>query len=126
MTGFWCGRAFIMSSFRDGLAFCHSGSTLHFVIPGRRASGEPGIQMQAQPVDLDSGFALSARPGMTGFWRGRALIIIPGRPCILSFRGAAIAANPESRRTHRAVSGFRVRVLRTRPGNDGLVWVPRP
>jgi hypothetical protein len=41
---------------------CH---TLSPVIPGRRVSAGPGIQMQAQSFVLDSGFTLSARPGMT-------------------------------------------------------------
>ena len=43
------------------------GDALHHprVIPGRRASAGPGIQIQALCVFLDSGFALSARPGMT-------------------------------------------------------------
>jgi hypothetical protein len=38
------------------LHFCHSGA-------GRRP--EPGIQKQSLCLHLDSGFALSARPGMT-------------------------------------------------------------
>ncbi len=37
------------------------------VIPGRRASAGPGIQTQARSVFLDSGFAHSARPGMTTY-----------------------------------------------------------
>jgi hypothetical protein len=38
---------------------------LILVIPGRRASAGPGIQMRARRLDLDSGFAPSARPGIT-------------------------------------------------------------
>ena len=35
---------------------------LFSVIPGRRLSAGPGIQMQARRVSLDSGFALSRAP----------------------------------------------------------------
>jgi hypothetical protein len=35
------------------------------VIPGRRGSGEPGIQIRIRNWALDSGFAPAARPGMT-------------------------------------------------------------
>src|SRR6185369_12310081 len=39
------------------------------VIPGRRASAGPGIQMHIQRLFLDSGFAgNSPRPGMTGIY----------------------------------------------------------
>jgi hypothetical protein len=55
-------RADYMSLYSHG-----GGDALHYplVIPGRRASAGPGIQIQALCVLLDSGFALSARPGMT-------------------------------------------------------------
>jgi len=35
------------------------------VIPGRRFSAGPGIQMQSLSAPLDSGFASVTRPGMT-------------------------------------------------------------
>jgi len=34
---------------------------LSVVIPGRRGSAEPGIQMHVQHLELDSGFASFAR-----------------------------------------------------------------
>jgi hypothetical protein len=40
-------------------------ATLHAVIPGRTDRCESGIQKHALCLHLDSGFALSARPGMT-------------------------------------------------------------
>ena len=62
------------------------------VIPGRRANTGPEIQMQARSVFLDSGFALSARPGMTTYsivkQHGRAASPVffsaPGTPSSLS------------------------------------------
>ena len=62
------------------------------VIPGRRANAGPEIQMQARSVFLDSGFALSARPGMTTYsivkQHGRAASPVffsaPGTPSSLS------------------------------------------
>jgi hypothetical protein len=57
---------------RDGDGFvhgsCHSYSLLFIVIPGRceASNPEPTIKRHACHPVVGSGFALSARPGMTG------------------------------------------------------------